>query len=216
MPTYGSVEAVKRLLSVSGTATAPEADERIADNLTTASALLEHKLGRTFAVPVADTTEVLWNVPWQQPSWSALDPGHIPGVLLLPRPARAVTGISIGGTVEGATITDPTVLGTDEWAIHLRRLDGLILAVRAGSGGWSAPVQITGDFADSGEDETVPADVVDVVNFLAAERVKIQNAGPAGFTGPDGAVVPIRNPWKDPTVLAVIDRYRIKRRRIAL
>lgn len=216
MPTYGSVEAVKRLLSVSGTATTPDHDERIADNLATASALLEHKLGRSFAVPAADTTEVMWTVPVAASAWEPWPSNSVPGVLLLPKPARSITSISVGGTVEGSTITDPTVLGADEWAVHIRRLDGLILAVRAYAGGWSAPVQITGDFADSDDDEAVPADVVYAVNWLAAERIKIENASPAGFTGPDGQTVPIRDPWRDATVRAVIDKYRIKPRRIAL
>jgi hypothetical protein len=206
MAVYGTTTAVKQLLSASGSLASPDADARIEAIRAFVSARLERDVGATFGAPVVDTTEV---------HWQAGGP-VLPDVLHLNRPARAITGIAQGGTVAGATITDQEAVPIGSWAVHIRRADGLILAI-ATAGSWVAPVQVTGDFADTDADADVPADVTYCVNFTSAQQFKTENASAAGFISAEGERVFAPDPFRTDVWRRTVAAHRVRpRRRVAV
>jgi len=178
------------------------------------TAALEETCGRTWGSPVTDTSRLMWAGPG--------------GPLLLDRPARSVTSIRTGGTVSGSTMTGGTTTLATDLVDLITTDDGLVYAIgttgfQLGSGWWGTtyrtdtyrhgvgfPVVVTGDFADTDDDTAIPADVAYAATFLIVERLKVENASPAGFLGPEG-VVPLRDAWKDPMVKGVIERYSLRR-----
>lgn len=197
MSLYGDLATAKAFLRAQSTSVLdPDADIRLADIQIAVSAALEAKTGRTFGDgPSADETVLIWA--------AASD------VLLLPKPARSITSVTVGGTVEGGTFSGGQLLDASQWVHWFVDGDGLIHAMRRGAGWWGA-VQVVADFVDNDDDAEVPADVTAAATFLIAETYKVREASPAGFVGPDGATVPIRNPWNDPTVQAVIRTYAVE------
>jgi hypothetical protein len=207
MPEYGDIEAVKNMLKHSQLTTFSEdADESLTAIQKAVSRALEYELGRTFGAPAGDETVILY--------------AGIGDTLLLPRPARAITTVSVGGNVAGGVVTGGTLFPSDRWEHYPVGQDGLIYGIRLIGGGWwgyddpsgnpRVPVVILADFANTDADAEVPDDVTYAVNYLIAERYKLEQASPAGFTGPDGATVPIRNAFKDPFVTMTLERYRAK------
>ena len=214
MPLYGSVAHVEKTLrAVETWDNGSDVKDRLLAIQAAISLLLEERCGRTWGVPVSDTSELYWVGPTD-------------ASLVLRRPARSITSIRYGGTVSGSTMTGGTTILAADLVNALVGHDGLIHAIQNTTGylwswswttpGWfgpsvarRVPVVVTGDFADSDNDADVPADVTYAANILVAELFKAENASPAGFTGPDGSVVPIRDPWTDPTVKAVIAKYSL-------
>ena len=178
------------------------------------TAALEERCGRTWGSPVTDTSRLMW--------------AGAGGPLLLDRPARSITSIRAGGTVSGSTMTGGTVTPATDLLNLIVDDEGLVYAIgttgfQLGSGWWGTtyqtdtyrhgvgfPVLVTGDFADTDDDIVIPADVQYAATFLIVERLKVENASPAGFLGPEG-VVPMRDAWKDPMVKGVIERYSLRR-----
>jgi hypothetical protein len=78
------------------------------------------------------------------------------------------------------------------------------------------PVTVTGQWAATDADALVPDDLVYAVDYLVSEHFKIEQASPAGFTGPDGATVPIRNPFKADIWLKVKAKYEVSNRELVL
>jgi hypothetical protein len=210
MPQYGDLDHVRKLLRPTATDDLGADDEaRLTKIQIAISELLEYELGRTFGVPATDTTVTAWAGPGD--------------VLLLPRPARAITSVTVGGTVAGGTVTGGTVLADDYWAHHFVDVDtGFIGGLRMLSGGWwggrlyTTPVVIVGDFSDSDDDTTIPADLQYAVSWIIAERFKQESASPAGFIGPDGAVMPFRDLFKDEFVKPILARYRVASRELVV
>ncbi len=195
MTLYGDLDHVKRMLRPDDSTSFNAADDaRLTLIQAAVSSTLEQRMGRKFGAPVVDTTHLLY--------------AGRSSVVLLPVPARAITSVTVDGTLINAAwyVADPVDFAT-----------GLIWGLRLVSGslwGWmdafnrpTTPVSIVGDFTDSDNDAVIPDDVQYIANYLIAERYKVEGASPAGFTGPDGAVVPIRNAWIDPLVKAVVDKY---------
>ena len=131
-------------------------------------------------------------------------------VLVLPVPARAITQILYGFDDEAGVISGGTALTTDAWTVALRDGSGNITALRAHNW-WPGygSVAITGTWADDGNSMTVPDEINWATNYLTAKSIAEENASPAGAIGPDGSVVPIRNPWNEPKVKAVLAKYRL-------
>lgn len=208
MPDYGSIARVKQQLQPTVTsAWTTDQDAVLADIQHSVSAGIEREVGRTFGAPVTDTTQTFW---------AGCDP-----VLIFDRPARTITSVTVGGTVSNTTVTGGSLLPPTSWIPYpsapvqglvygLRLLSGSDWGVSDGAGRPLTPVVVTADFADSDDDAAVPDDVTDVANYLIAETFKYRGASPAGFVGPDGSVIPIRNPWNDPLVKRVFDAYRIR------
>lgn len=209
MTLYGSLDAIKAKLQPTVTTEwSADDDANLTSIRAAVSAAIEDELGRSFGAPVADTTVIAYAGPYP--------------TLVLPTRARSITSVEVGGTVDGGTVTGGTAYASSLWAHDPVDLSGNILGLRLLSGGWwgssdaagtpLTPVKIVGDFSDTDDDADVPDEITEAANFLIAETYKYQHASPAGFTGSDGATVPIRDPWKDPLVARTFAKWRVGRR----
>jgi hypothetical protein len=201
---YGNTAHIRQLLNKVADST-PETAERLDALNATVSLLVESELGREFGATAADSTVLVWAAN--------------SSVLVLPRPIRAVTTLTVGGTVSGSVMTGGTVYDSTYWTPDIIDIEGDIYALRLISGGWwgeGVPVTITGQWAATDNDAEPPADLVYAVDYLVAEQFKIEQASPAGFTGPDGATVPIRNPWKSELWLKVKQKYEVSTRELVV
>lgn len=208
MPVYGDPAHVLKLIrATEGSDPGADVLDRI-DMLNAAiSAALEEECERTWGVPTANTTHIVWVGPAD--------------TIVLPEPARSITSVTYGGTLTGSTMTGgTTVLATDLYYPIVDR-NGLILAIRGtGSNVWwwnwelvnspsgTIPVLVTGDFVSSDDDATVPDDITYIVTYMIAERLKVEKASPFGAIGPDGTVAPLRDVFGDPLVRRIVDKYK--------
>ena len=128
-------------------------------------------------------------------------------VLYLPWGLRSASAILENPTWDGAAWTSGTALTTSQYRLSGRTPYGIYRTLRGVSHSWGGEYAITGIWED--QVPGVPEEIDYVVNFVAAEAFKEEQASPAGFTGPDGAVVPIRNALANPKVRAILDHYRI-------
>jgi hypothetical protein len=208
MPDYGDIAQVKKMYRpTENTAYGADIDARLTAIQKAISRDLEYKLFGTIGAPITDTTQLVYAGPYAS--------------LILPIPARAITSVTVGGTISGSTITNGTLYTPDMFAFDPIDQQGRILGLRlvSGSGwGWSAPdgtplvpVQIVGDFTDSDNDTTVPDDVTYAANLLILRTFQRETTGVAGVSGEDGTFAPPSNPWNDPIVKDVIARYRVPR-----
>lgn len=211
MPLYGDpAHVLKMLRATPGWDLGTDVDDRLAAIQASVSLALEDKCGRTWGEPDAvDVSRLQWVGPYS--------------MLVLDIPAISITSITTGGTVSGSTMTGGSVTAGADLANRLVDRDGLITAISYGDTGWDIygdhnaslaaryPVVVTGRFGNADNDATVPADVEYAANYLMLHEFRQESASPAGFTGPDGAVMPIRNPWKDEQVTRVIDKYSLRK-----
>lgn len=201
---YGDTEHIRQLLNLDDEPSASTAQRIDALNVAV-SLVAEAELGRTFGETATDQTVLFWATNSD--------------VLVLPRPIRTITSVTVGGTVAGSTMTGGTPYSTALWTPSIVDADGQIYALRLLSGGWwgaGMPVQIVGQWAAVDADAEPPKDFVYAIDTLVAEHFKIEQASPAGFTGPDGSTVPIRNPWKSELWLKVKEKYSIAQRDLVL
>jgi hypothetical protein len=201
MPGYGDVPTIVQMLGP-GESTAgfqAELETRIEAMQQVVSRMVEHRTGRVWsAAPAPSVARTIY------------PGGGVSSVLVLPVPARTITAISVGGIDAGGVVSGGMALAASGWAVAHRDRQGDITAVRLTSGAsWAglSVVTVTGTWADT--PGAVPADIVWVVNYITAERIKQEQASPAGFVGPDGTVAPIRNPWNDPQVTRILARHRL-------
>lgn len=193
MALYGNVEAAKRLLRASDvSAFSADQDARLAALHLAVSALIEHETGRTFGVGPAVATRSFHAPPSP--------------VLVIDPPVKGVTQVVVNGVTVDPSFYALAMTDRAGFGYGLRRTDGWSWA-----GTYAGEVVVTGTFADLDDGATgeVPEDVTYAANYLIAERFKLEQASPAGFTGPDGAVVPIRNALKDPIVAKTLAHYRV-------
>lgn len=212
---YGDPVQIKAMLRAHESIPAgADIDSRI-DALNAAiSLIVDEHTGRTFGEAAAESTELHWLGPYD--------------VLVLNRPATAITKITYGGTVSGTTMTGGTDILAADLVDLIRDAKGRIYAVRAVGGGiWSwydspslyqtytrTPVAVTATFDtfgyDADPDNHVPADIQYVVNYMIVERLKVEKAGSSGAIGPTGDIIPIRDVFRDPLVERVLNKYRVK------
>ncbi len=214
MALLGNLTAVRKMLRADPAwDMGVDTDDRLTLLQGAVTAAIEERCGRTFGSPVADTSRLMWTRG---------------DTLLLDRPARIITSVRTGGTVVGSTMTGGTLTLAADLVNRIVSDDGLVYAISpssawAPSGWWgwsyandtypyadSYPVYVTGDFSDTDDDAVIPDDVSYVASYLIGEVLKKENASPAGFLGPEG-VVPIRDVWKDPMVLGVIQKYSVRK-----
>lgn len=214
MPLYGSIAQVKKMLRPSEASTfGTDVDDRLTALQAAVSATLEEELGRSFGVPASTTTDIVW---------AGDDP-----VLVLPRPYRSITEVRENCVVSGVTATGGTVISAADyvydpydrergWIYGLR----LLLSGRWGRrdeyGNPAVPVVVTGYLAAGDDDTAVPDEITYVANYLMLELFKRENASPAGVIGPDGIAAPLRNPYTEPHVVAVLDKHRTRRRHLVV
>lgn len=208
MPDYGAVVHVKKMLRPNeATAYGADIDDRLAAVQKAVSRRLERELFGTVGAPVPDTTQIVYAGPYP--------------TLVLPVPARAITSVTVDGTVTGGTVTGGTAITSAEYAhdpvdpygrvLGLRLLSGGSWGVASAAGTPLTPVVVVGDFTDTGEDATVPDDVTYAANLLILRTFQRENTGVAGVSGEDGSFSPPLDPWKDPFVKGVIAQYRVPR-----
>lgn len=215
MAAYADLVRVRRLLLLNGADQAE--DEDITAELTALNAALsatfEGKVGRRWLAPTEDPPEPETRVVALHPDYLR----HVtPWAYLVPLPGPGITSLTsvtagalwdgteyVGGDVAPASYVAP--IWPDPIGVYL----GLALSWQWGWA-WTSPLLVTGTWADV--PVTVPDDVVDAVTFLVVEEWKAEHASPTGQSGPDGQVVPTRNPWKFERVRSAIDRYSLRER----
>jgi hypothetical protein len=140
---------------------------------------------------------------------------------LLPAPARSISAVTGYRTDEGGVLSDPTELETNQWTVDLRDRAGNILVISGAFFNWSwyqynGLITVTGIWADSSTDTTIPAEIDWLCNYVSAKTIAEEGSSPSGFVGPDGAVSYPRSPWTHPQVKEIIANYRIPQRMLVL
>ena len=198
MALYGSTQAIKNLLN------ATDADSwddgKIARMVALQQAVSRIVEMQTGAVFYGDPTDIT-------PEQRVIEAAPVGTVLFLPWGLRSASAILEGPTWDGAAWTAGTSLTTSQYRLSGRTPSGIYRTIAGVSRSWGGDYAITGIWED--QVPGVPEEIDYVVNFVAAEAFKEEQASPAGFVGPDGAVVPIRNALANPKVRAILDHYRI-------
>lgn len=150
-----------------------------------------------------------WNWAWMAGGGAPAAPTF--GVLVLPAPIVSVDSIFEGGLWDGASWDDETEVVAADYRLTTGSTAGGFYAIeRVGGGGWAGPVRVTGTWLDAAWTAlTVPVEVEEALTFLVVHHYREDLMSPAGVVGPEGTVVPSRNPWAFERVKAVIDRYRV-------
>ena len=131
--------------------------------------------------------------------------------LILPVAIRSVTTVETNGSWDGASWADSTVVDAADYRLALREGgDDRWWAIDSLAGAWPAIVRITGVWDDQPQ-ATVPDDVREALTFITCDEWRTRNASPAGEIGPEGLVIPVRNPWRFEAVQAAIERHRLVR-----
>jgi hypothetical protein len=134
--------------------------------------------------------------------------GHL---LFLPKGLRSLTSITADPEWIDGAWSGGTVLETGQYRLPMMSTNGLVRTIRrvgdVFGNAWYGTYLVMGRWGDQAD--TVPDDIHYLANFISAEIFKKQQASPAGFVGPDGAVVPIRNVFKEPEVQKILDRHRV-------
>lgn len=207
MPSYGDDDVIAQMLGASHPDETLQSDLelRITAMNAVVSDLIDEKTGRTW----------LGSAPGS--STKTIYPRGFSNVLPLPVPATSISAITVNGTDEGGVVSGGTALNAAYWRVALRNDLDEITAIRMNTGvewiGYQV-VQITGVWAET--QNTAPEEIEWVANYVTAERMKQEQANPAGFVGPDGTVTPIRDPWNDSQVKAVIAKWRITSKELVL
>ncbi len=192
---YADTDLVKRLIGPTAATWGADDLARIAALDEAVSLVFEDKTGRTFGIPSAAALRYV--------------DGAGTDTLVLPVPIRTITSVVVNPTAwSGSAYTGGVTLASTYYVKVPNNATADIWLMRRIDGGvWYGPVAITGSWADTDADTAVPEDVVYAISRLVAETWKAEQASPAGFTGPDGMTVPIRDPWKDSLIAAVISRH---------
>lgn len=155
--------------------------------------VFDHKVGRSFGVVAV-------------PSTRTIVVGHRTNTLVMARPAREIVGIAHSGTFDGSGYADETI--EDSWHEGNSR-DGLIYTVERISGDWPNRVRVTAIWA-SDSDSVVPADVQHAITLATIKQYRRETSTPGSdLLGPEGFGVPTPDPWNDPQVKAVVEKYRV-------
>lgn len=207
MADYGSTAAVLSMLRPNETASyGADITARLAAIQKAVSRRLEWELRGSLGAVAGDTTRTVYAGP--SPT------------LILPVPARTITSVTVGGLVSGSTVTGGTLYPASTLAYDPIDEQGRILGIRLQSGtlwGYAdadgtplTPVVIVGDFTDT-DLVTVPDDVTYAANLAIMRTFQAEQTGVGGVSGPDGTFQPVRDPFKDPFIKGVIERYRVQR-----
>jgi hypothetical protein len=190
---YGSSAAVKDLLNPSGGDDFTEGQEsRIQQLLKVASALIEYRTSAVFGSSEPETIDV------------TADGGRR---LYLPKGLRSLSTIIEGPDWLNGAWANGYALGTSAWRLDSQVSGGAYRTLYRMDGGWHGTYLITGVWED--QHATVPDEIHYLASYLAAEIFKKQAASPAGFVGPDNAVVPVRNTLNEPEVRDILSRYSV-------
>jgi hypothetical protein len=131
--------------------------------------------------------------------------------------ARAIASIAVGGRWDGVSWLDETLLLPTDWMRMRAERDGegSVVTIRLMDGIWTGSVRVTAVWADQTLKE-VPDDVREALTWLTVEEYRTRNASPAGFIGPEGLMIPTRNPWNFQLVKSAIAHHRVRRQRVGV
>lgn len=193
MAVYGSAEGVQALMiPAPGATLAADQLARVPDVLAAVSAAIERETGVVFGAPTPESVVV------------DAEPG---ATLWLPKPVRSVAGIAYQPLWGGSAWSGGEAVLAPNYRLSGRTEAGAYRTIDALGGAWHGRYVVTGLWADT--TDAVPDEIDYVANYVAAEVMKKLQAGPAGFTGSDGVTVPLRNPFKEPEIRAVLARWRV-------
>jgi hypothetical protein len=198
MPLYGSPDAVKAILQATeGDVWSATVDARIAELQTLASAIIEERTGAVFlAAPATPTPETVY-VETDTPS----------AKLYLPKGVAVLTTLVANASWDGAAWSGGTIIPNADYRLAGFDRSGVYRTVLGVTGLWDGGYALTGTWED--QVVGVPDDITAIANLVIAELFKKEKASPAGFLGPDGAAVPIRDVFKQTEVKLVIDAHRV-------
>lgn len=215
MAGYGDEDEIKRQLSLDdGNPDDAGAIVRVAQINEELSRVFDIRCGRHGTADETRTVDAsarIWSGDAWWPSWGWLDPitAAYRADLILPWPVLAVTGISVGGTWDGAAWDGETALDADAYRLAWGDASrGFYRVERLDGSGWSGPVRIAGTWLNAAFTDP-PDEVIGALTFLVVQHFREDQMSPAGVVGPDGMQVPSRNPWGYERVKAVIERYRV-------
>lgn len=197
MAIYGSTAGVQDLLASQGINDWSEPElARIQALLPTVSAIIEHETGATFGDAQPETLAV-------EASW------FIGQLLYLPKGLRTLVSVTESPTWSLGAWTGGMLLTGDDYRLTSKTVDGHYHTLYRVNSWWSGTYLVSGLWEDSSDE--VPEDIHYLANYLAAEIFKKQKASPAGFVGPDGASVPVRNTFTEPEVKKILAMHRLNR-----
>lgn len=198
MAIYGSTAGVQDLLASQGINDWSEPElARIQALLPTVSAIIEHETGATFGDAQSETLAV--------ESYTGTG-----ALLYLPKGLRTLTSVTASPEWVSGAWSGGTLLTSDDYRLTSRTVDGYYRTLYSTAGYWYyGPYLVTGLWEDSSDE--VPEDIHYLANYLTAEIFKKQKASPAGFVGPDGASVPVRNTFSEPEVKKILAMHRLNR-----
>lgn len=194
--TYGSTAGVQDLLSASGSSETWSEPElaRMGSLLATVSALIESDTGATFGEAAPETIAVE-SSGWTKP------------LLYLPKGLRSLTSVTESPEWENGAWSGGTVLSNSQYRLASHTVDGYWRTLYRTDGYWAGTYLVTGSWEGTTDD--IPEEINYLANYLSAEIFKKQKASPAGFVGPDGATVAVRNTFNEPEVKRILDRHRV-------
>jgi hypothetical protein len=197
MALYGSIEAIKRILQTNPNGGGEfSADEvlRMVELQKAVSAGIEGRTGVVFGEDPApaETIEV---------------DGEGGSTLFLPKGIRTVTSITEGPDWSGSAWINGSLLASGTYRLNAKVSNGAYRQLIRTDGRWFGRYVIVGVWEDQAPD--VPDDITYAANFVSAEIFKAQSASPHGLMGPEGALVPIRDPWKASEVQEALCRWQI-------
>ena len=199
MPGLGSTDGVKILLQATeGDSWPPDATARMEVARRLASSAIEEMTGATFHLDPDDvepTTKVIEGVPAGR-------------TLYLPVGVYSVTGIVANPLIwDGSAWSNGMALAPSQYRLAGLGRSGVYRTILGVDHAFGGRYVVTGVWED--QVAGIPEDLHDLANYVAAELWKKQKASPAGFTGPDGATVPIRDVFQEPDVKTIIEKHRV-------
>lgn len=131
-------------------------------------------------------------------------------VLVFTRGIVSVTAVRAdNGAWDGTAWTGFTTLASDEYRLIHTDPDGISYGLERANGAvWAGPVEVTGVWPDQGT-AAVPLDVAEAMTKLVVDEYRRLTSSPSDQVGPDGMTVQLPNGWKNPLVLAAIERHTV-------
>lgn len=212
MTLYGDMDHIHQLLRPKdGAAIGGDHQARLDAIQVAVSSYIDKQTGRSFGDGPASGPATASSIVVVAPE--ALIYGQRRGAsarLWLPKAIRTISSVAFDPVWSGTAWSGGTVVPTTEYVPDEMTTDGNALALVSVSGDvWFGRYLITGTWEDSDADNVVPADLSYIADYLIAEVFKAEQTSAAAVSGPDGATLPMKNPYKNPLVATVLDKYRV-------
>ena len=203
MADLADIDTVKTILEITGTTH----DARLA--------LLNEVVSRELEAVLGLRSGSAWGTVEADYAVTMLPPGTS-DTLILPRPVRSVTSITVDGTalVAGTDYELGGERGAFYGALYRRPTatsGWLMTGWPSGySSLWYGEVVITGQWADQGQ-ATVDPLIIEAANVLVAGYFRKDGAQDGEVSGPDGLTYRPGNPWNDARVKRLLELYGVRR-----